>query len=221
MERKRKLIVAGGIMFLGLALALMFRKHDGGQLARGDTEPALPLQGAVEKIDYVAAPGEKPVEIPEPVVTAAAKSAPAPVPAPLPAIERPHSAATPPAIAEKYDRQLFALADMRPIGDSPIAQEVSHDPPQPSSKPLRNHRVNDGDTLETIARRYLGDATRWGEIFEANRTRLADPFQLPIGATLTIPPRENEQVEWPSIQADRSPQMSIMAPIPRRAGGSP
>ena len=52
---------------------------------------------------------------------------------------------------------------------------------------LRTHRVVDGDTLQEIARQYLGSASLAGEIFEANRTKLSDPDLLPIGVELTIP----------------------------------
>jgi nucleoid-associated protein YgaU len=52
------------------------------------------------------------------------------------------------------------------------------------------HRVVDGDTLASIAQRYLGDAQHAPEIFEANRDVLTNPELLPIGAVLKIPARE-------------------------------
>ena len=54
---------------------------------------------------------------------------------------------------------------------------------------VRVHRIVDGDTLASLARRYLGDAARAGEIFEANRDVLPSPEALPIGAAVRIPPR--------------------------------
>jgi nucleoid-associated protein YgaU len=51
------------------------------------------------------------------------------------------------------------------------------------------HRVVDGDTLPSLAQRYLGDAARAGEILEANRDVLSNPELLPIGAALKIPAR--------------------------------
>ena len=50
------------------------------------------------------------------------------------------------------------------------------------------HRVVDGDSLRTLAARYLGDAGRADEIYQANRKRLSHPDALPIGLTLEIPP---------------------------------
>jgi nucleoid-associated protein YgaU len=51
----------------------------------------------------------------------------------------------------------------------------------------RKHRVRDGDTLENLAERFLGDATRAQELLEANRESIANPELLPIGAELVIP----------------------------------
>jgi nucleoid-associated protein YgaU len=51
----------------------------------------------------------------------------------------------------------------------------------------RSHTVVDGDTLESLAQRYLGSASRAREIFDANRGLLSDPMLLPIGAELKIP----------------------------------
>lgn len=54
---------------------------------------------------------------------------------------------------------------------------------------LREHRIVDGDTLDRLALRYLGDAQRSEEIFELNRDRLRDPSILPVGKRLRIPHR--------------------------------
>jgi nucleoid-associated protein YgaU len=51
----------------------------------------------------------------------------------------------------------------------------------------RTHTVIDGDTLRSLAKRYLGSADRHAEIFEANRQLLSNPELLPIGAKLKIP----------------------------------
>lgn len=53
----------------------------------------------------------------------------------------------------------------------------------------RPYRLRDGDTLESLAERFLGDAGRAEEIFEANRQVLAHPDLLPVGKTIMIPPR--------------------------------
>jgi nucleoid-associated protein YgaU len=53
----------------------------------------------------------------------------------------------------------------------------------------RMHVVVDGDSLEKLAGRYLGDPQRGREIFELNREVLADPNLLPLGVELKIPER--------------------------------
>lgn len=58
--------------------------------------------------------------------------------------------------------------------------------PAEASEP-RTHIVVDGDSLERLAGRYLDDASRGNEIYEANRELLASPDLLPIGAQLVIP----------------------------------
>ncbi|MFI4898499.1 MAG: LysM peptidoglycan-binding domain-containing protein [Phycisphaerales bacterium JB059] len=61
----------------------------------------------------------------------------------------------------------------------------SPDAPEPSS--ARVHRVEPGDTLSSIAKRYLGTSTRAGEIFQLNRDRLRDMHSLHVGQELRIP----------------------------------
>ncbi|MDO4628064.1 MAG: LysM peptidoglycan-binding domain-containing protein [Planctomycetia bacterium] len=54
---------------------------------------------------------------------------------------------------------------------------------------LREHYIEEGDTLEKIAARYLGDENRYMEIYEQNNDVLPAPDELPIGAILRIPDR--------------------------------
>lgn len=53
----------------------------------------------------------------------------------------------------------------------------------------RQHVVVDGDSLERLANRYLGDPRRGSEIYELNRDALSNPELLPIGVELVIPER--------------------------------
>ena len=70
--------------------------------------------------------------------------------------------------------------------DYPAATEE----PMPTATAPRvtQHRIVDGDTLASLAARYLGDAQRADELFEANRGVLEHPDLLPIGELLAIPP---------------------------------
>jgi len=60
-------------------------------------------------------------------------------------------------------------------------------PSSDAHSPAWTHVVVDGDTLPSLAERYLGDASRWKEIFDANRDLLFDPDVLPIGSRLRLP----------------------------------
>ena len=72
-----------------------------------------------------------------------------------------------------------------------LEPDFSAPPPKPtpvvSRPPLRKHRIADGDSLELIALRYLGDKERAGEIAALNRDVLSDPALLPIGREIAIP----------------------------------
>lgn len=68
-------------------------------------------------------------------------------------------------------------------------------PPRQSTRTItaatvngKNHLVEEGDSLSSIAVRYYGRDSRWSKIFEANRTLLQnDPDRLQIGMVLAIP----------------------------------
>ena len=52
----------------------------------------------------------------------------------------------------------------------------------------RLHTIVNGDTLERISRRYLGDAAWADAIYQANRNIISDRDRLPLGTTIKIPP---------------------------------
>jgi len=49
------------------------------------------------------------------------------------------------------------------------------------------HTVKSGDTLSKLAKKYLGDANRYPEIFKANQPMLTDPDMINVGQVLRIP----------------------------------
>ena len=53
--------------------------------------------------------------------------------------------------------------------------------------PGRTHVVQPKETLYGLAQRYYGDKNQWRKIYYANRNRLSDPNNLPVGARLIIP----------------------------------
>ena len=63
-------------------------------------------------------------------------------------------------------------------------------PQNPTSgtpKPKRTHQIQVGETLDRIAARYFGDATRWRDIATLNG--ITDPLDLAPGRLLSIPER--------------------------------
>ena len=107
-------------------------------------------------------------------------SPPAPSPAARPAVVvKPlDRQSSPPPLAPKYP-------ETRPSSNSRWGESMEM--MLPIKEMAHSHRIVDGDTLEGLAQRYLGSASRAREIFDANRDVLADPKLLPIGAELKIP----------------------------------
>ena len=50
-----------------------------------------------------------------------------------------------------------------------------------------SYTIQKGDTLSEIAQRQLGAASRWKEIYEANRGTIADPDKIHPGQVIKIP----------------------------------
>ncbi len=124
---------------------------------------------------------------------------------------------TPPALPDQY-RPLF-----KPSLDSdgPSSGRVGRrtSPPVPR-KPLKKHTIHDGDTLESLAARYLGDARRAGEILQANRAVLTDPQLLPIGLSITIPPADpSDAPADPASAAGRQDDQEAPRLVPLPKGG--
>ena len=57
-------------------------------------------------------------------------------------------------------------------------------PPVPAG---RTHKVEEGESLASIAVHYYGDSRRVSFLFHSNRDRLMAPDRLPIGTLLVIP----------------------------------
>ena len=51
---------------------------------------------------------------------------------------------------------------------------------------LIQHQVQPGDTLGSVALRYLSSASRWGEIYRLNAGQMASPDDLQVGQTLQV-----------------------------------
>lgn len=56
---------------------------------------------------------------------------------------------------------------------------------------FRSHTVGPRETLYRLATIYYGDGRLWQKIYYANKNRIADPSDLPVGIRLIIPPRDD------------------------------
>ena len=75
-----------------------------------------------------------------------------------------------------------ALPDTTPPPTTPTPA-----PPTEPSEPSE-HTVVSGDNLSLIAKQYLGDANRWRELYEANKTTIGEnPSAIRVGMVLKIP----------------------------------
>ena len=51
----------------------------------------------------------------------------------------------------------------------------------------QSYTVVAGDTLSKIAKKFLGGANHWHEIFDANRDQISNPDMIQVGQVLKIP----------------------------------
>lgn len=51
------------------------------------------------------------------------------------------------------------------------------------------YEVQAGDSLSKIAKQVYGDASRWKEIWEANKAEIPNPDLIHPGQQLSMPPR--------------------------------
>lgn len=113
----------------------------------------------------------------------AADSSPS-VPAHLPSL----ATVTPPDLPLAYPSTGLSWPPAATHRAPDLEQDV-FGPPVASAAPRETilHKIRDGDTLPSLALRYLGDHLRFREIYELNRDRLAAPDLLPIGLEIRIP----------------------------------
>lgn len=112
------------------------------------------------------------------------------VAAPAPAMaEAPEAMMEKPAVTMTQSAGAMA-SDIPPppagVGDANARPPAELVAPQPAAS-AAGYVVARGDSLWKIARKQLGDATRWKEIAELNR--LANPGALNVGQTLALPAR--------------------------------
>ena len=76
--------------------------------------------------------------------------------------------------------------------------------------------VHRGETLSSIAERELGSASRWTDLFHANRAQLQDPDELAVGMRLVLPKARKSPAQ--ARANDEHPRKD--APLERRKGSA-
>lgn len=93
---------------------------------------------------------------------------------------------------ETMEKLVLALGNIKGIARVEVADapEAASAPQGEAAAPAKApvfHTVKKGETLSKIAAEYLGKASRYTEIFEANKPMLTDPDKIYPGQTLRIP----------------------------------
>ena len=195
MRRRKKLAFACGVLAVGVAVAVLSRGQTrrpiSDEAAQARRRPA-PHRLATLIASPVSVPDE-PVELPrllnriEPVEDESSGMA---------AEQRERITAEP--LFGDSGALPDAAAGWRPSTKSPPLRaepDVSRGPSGDGGTPETSeseaaplvHRVCKGDTLSSLAARYLGSSDRFWELFVANRDRLRNPDLLTVGMELRIP----------------------------------
>lgn len=145
---------------------------------------------------------------PAPKAVAATTPAPSPTPSPVAASVPPGGLTPPPALvvaatpqpastvqaaasAEPEVRRALPVGAQVPVAPSaegvPRAEAVTAGAVPAGEKPVRTYKVQNGDTLAGIARKFLGNSGAWPKIAQANKGTLDDPTKLKPGMILVIP----------------------------------
>ena len=85
------------------------------------------------------------------------------------------------------DWQKDIVADIKVNQTAPPASAPASTPAAAASHAGETYTVQAGDTLSSIAKKFLGNANAYMDIFNANRDQLSDPDKIKPGQVLKIP----------------------------------
>ena len=86
-----------------------------------------------------------------------------------------------------WQKDVVADIKVKPGASAAAPPHSSASPASPPKAAMQTYTVQAGDTLSAIAKRLLGNANAYMEIFNANRDQLADPDKIKPGQVLKIP----------------------------------
>jgi nucleoid-associated protein YgaU len=89
----------------------------------------------------------------------------------------------------RYTIQLAEARELVVTADAPVLVAAPSAPqPRPTPPPPKTYTVKPGDSLWAIAKRILGDGSRWKEIYNANTSVIGkNPNLIYPGQVLRIP----------------------------------
>lgn len=70
---------------------------------------------------------------------------------------------------------------------TPKTEAPKSKPAKPAAKGQKTYVVQRGDSLWKIAQKQYGDGRSWRRIYNANRGKINDPRDVPVGTKLVIP----------------------------------
>src|SRR5919106_4769180 len=88
-----------------------------------------------------------------------------------------------------WQKEVVADIKVRPStmkDPTPVPGATPHQTAAPAAA-FTTYTVQSGDTLSAIAKKFLGNANDYMEIFNANRDQLSDPDKIKPGQVLKIP----------------------------------
>jgi len=111
----------------------------------------------------------------------------------IPQVDLEELAPAGPATDEPVERQPAVVVEKAPPAPAEVAAPAPETPAQrrgwQPKAPQQTYTMKPGDTLYTLARRFYGDGKLWTKILEANKDKIRDLYDIPIGTVLTIPPK--------------------------------
>jgi nucleoid-associated protein YgaU len=169
--RRQKLIAAGSVLAIGFGLAWPLRR----------TEPLLPASMRPDTASVETQQLTQAIDLDRQATPSApVASSPATSLAILPTVadRDPLENGAAPFPADPVTPPVYSTIS---VGTSPATPLAEVTPTE------RIHVVHEGDALDVLAKRYLGDEARALEIFDLNREALENPHVLPLGVELRIP----------------------------------
>ena len=219
-DRRKKIIIAGIVVAVGVVLALQYRK-----IEQAKTQPAAgstwhdAAQASTQPAASDSVTSQSPRSAGATAFDGGIEAAPGSSPSPTDSGTSSDSARS----AATGDSGLTSTASS--VGSSANA---AAGPLVDTNAPEQTHQVIDGDTLQNLAQRYLGRADRYLELYAYNRDILKNPEVLPIRAELRIPsqvalpPGGAAQAQAPAPATPLAPLVPVSpAPVAPAANGKP